>query len=79
MVETIIKKIYAKKFELSPTIVGLVYSIERAIKQWFSTLFDSHAAIIAAVTSPKFKLRWVEKQEKKDQCKQMLLDEMHPF
>ena len=79
MVETIIKKIYAKKFELSPTIVGLVYSIERAIKQQFSTLFDSHDAIIAAVTSPKFKLRWVEKQEKKDQYKQMLHDEMCLF
>ena len=34
-------------------------------------LFDSHDAITAAVASPKFKLRWVEKQEKKDQYKQM--------
>ena len=73
------KKINTKKFELSPTIVGLVDSIERAIRRHFSTLFDSHDAIIAAVASPKFKLRWVEKQEKKDQYKQMLLDEMHLF
>ena len=66
--ETIIKKINAKKSELSPTIVGLVDSIERVVRRWFSMLFDSHDAIIAAVTSPKFKLRSVEKQEKKDQC-----------
>ena len=77
--ETIIKKVNAKKSELSPTIVGLVDSIERAIRRRFSMLFDSHDAIIAAVASPKFKLRWVEKQEKKDQYKQMLLDEMHLF
>ena len=63
--ETIIKKINAKKSELSPNIVGLVDSIERAIRRRFSTLFDSHDAIIAAVASPKFKFRWVEKQEKR--------------
>ena len=79
MLQTIIKKINAKKSELSQTIVGLVDSIEKAIRRQFSMLFESHDAIIAAVASPKFKLRWVEKQEKKDQYKQMLLDEMHLF
>ena len=74
--ETIIKKIKAKKSELSATIVGLVDSIDNAIRRRFSTQFDSHDAIIAAVTLPKFKLRWVEAQEKRDQYKQMLLDEM---
>ena len=40
-------------------------------------LFENHDAIVVAVSSPKFKLRWVESQEKKDQYKQMLVDEMH--
>lgn len=60
-------------------MVGLVTSIDSAIKQRFSQIFHSHDAIIAAVASPKFKLRWVEKQGKKDQYKQMLLDEMRLF
>ena len=75
--ETIIKKIKDKKSELSGMTVGLVTSIDSAINRRFSQIFDSYDAIIAAVASPKFKLRWVEKQEKKDQYKQMLLDEMH--
>ena len=60
-------------------MVGLVTFIDSAIKRRFSQIFDSHDAIIAAVASPKFKLRWVEKQEKKDQYRQMLLDEMRLF
>ena len=40
-------------------------------------LFENHDAIVVAVSSPKFKLRWVESQEKKDQYKPMLVDEMH--
>lgn len=74
---TIIKKI--KESELSATTVGLVDSIDSAIKQRFSQIFDSRDVIIAAVASPKFKLRWVEKQEKKNWYKQILLDEMHLF
>ena len=77
--ETIIKKMKIKKSELSPTIVGLVNSIDSVIRQCFSALFDSHDAIVAAVASPKFKLRWVEAQERKDWYKEMLLDEMRLF
>ena len=77
--ETIIKKIKDKKSELSGMMIGIVTSIDSAINRRFSQIFDSHDAIIAAAASPKFKLRWVEKQEKKDQYKQMLLDEMRLF
>ena len=74
---TIIKKIKDKESEFSAATVGLIDSIDSAIKRRFSQIFDSHDGIIAAVASPKFKLRWVEKQEKKDWYKQMLLDKMH--
>jgi len=75
-IETIIKKCNVKKSKLSATIVGLVDYIVSAIRRWFGVLFDNHDAIVTAVSSPKFKLRWVESQEKKDQHKQMLVDEM---
>ena len=72
---TIIKKIKDREYELSTTIAGLADSIDSAIKRRFSQIFDSHDVIISAVASQKIKLRWVEKQEKKDWYKQMLLDE----
>jgi len=58
--ETIIKKSNAKKSELSAAIVGLVDHINSAIRRRFGVLFDNHDAIVAAVSLPKFKLRWVE-------------------
>ena len=72
---TIIKKTKAIKPDLSMT-TGLADAIESSIKKRFRKVFDSKDAIIAAVTSPKFKLKWVESQETKDRYKQMLLDEM---
>ena len=42
----------------------------------FRKVFDSKDAIIAAVISPKFKVKWVESQKTKDRYKQLLLDEL---
>ena len=63
---TIIKKPRATFPKLSTMTTGLAETVERAIKKWFSHFFDLKEAIIAAVhvTSPKFKLKWVESQEK---------------
>ena len=55
---------------------GHADAVESSIKKRLRKVFDSKDAIIAAVTSPKFKLKWVESQETKDRYKQMLLDEM---
>ena len=64
------------KPDLSTMTTGLADTVESAIKKRFRQVFDSKDAIIAAVTLPKFKLRWVESQETKDRYKQMLFDEM---
>ena len=55
---------------------GLAKTVESAIKKRFSHILDSKEAISAAVTSPKFKLKWVESQETKDTYKQMIIDEL---
>jgi len=74
--ETVLKKTRDMKADLSTMTTGLAYSIEESIKNRFRDIFDSKDAILAAVTLPKFKLRWVDTQSKKDRYKQMLIDEM---
>lgn len=74
--ETIIKKIKALIPQLSTATVGLVYTIESSIKHRFAKVFESNNAIIAAITLPKFKLKWVDDQRKKDQFKQVLMQEI---
>ena len=74
--ETIIKKVKAVKAKLSSMTTGLVDCIENAIKRRFQTLFESIDPIMAAVVLPKFKLKWVESQVKKDEYRQLLIQEM---
>ena len=74
--ETICKKTKASIPKLSTMTTGLAYAVDSAIKKRFANIFDSKDAIIAAVTSPKFKLKWIELQEKKDAYKQMVVDEL---
>ena len=52
---------------------GLAYAIECSIKRRFSHIFDVKDAIIAALTLPKFKVKWVNSQ---DSYKQMLIEEL---
>ena len=56
--------------------VGLVDCIENAIKHRFHNIFGNDDSILAAIVLPKFKLKWVESQRKKDDYKQMLLQAM---
>ena len=74
--ETIIKKIKTLIPQLSTATVGLVYTIESSIKHHFAKVFESNNAIIAAITLLKFKLKWVDDQRKKDQFKQVLMQEI---
>lgn len=47
----------------------------QAIKTRFSEVLESETAILAAVTLPRFKLRWLRTQERKDNAKASLLEE----
>ena len=74
--ETVIKKITAMRPKLSSMTIGLVGLIESSIKRRFQCIFESKNAIIAAISLPKFKLRWIDDQTKKDQLKQMFIQEI---
>ena len=71
---TIIKKTKATLPQLSTMTTDLAQTVQSAIVKRFSNIFDSKDAIIAAVTSPKFKLKWVESQEQKDTYRQIMID-----
>ena len=77
--ETILKKVRAMKSEISSTTLGLAICIEDSIQQRFSRVFESRNAILSAISHPKFKLKWVEGQVKKDQYKHMFIDEMRKY
>ena len=62
--------------DLSSMTCGLAGAIKDSIRFRFEQVFQNDSAILAAVTSPKFKLKWVESQSTKDLYKQMLLQEM---
>ena len=62
---TIIRKTKAALPQLSAMTTGLAQTVQNAIEKRFSHIFDSKDAIIAAVTSPKFKLKWVESKEQR--------------
>ena len=75
--EIIIKKVKAVKPDLSSMTMGLVDCIENAIKHHFQRIFEYDDPILAAVVLPKFKLKWIESQRKKDDYMQMLLQVMN--
>jgi len=52
--------------------IGLAGAIKNAIRHCFKKVFKNDKAVSAAVTLPKFKLKWVELQMQKELYKQML-------
>ena len=70
---TILEKTKAIKSQLTAMTTGLAFSLEDAINQYFKKVLDLKDAIISAITLPKFKLKWVELQTKKDRYMQILI------
>ncbi|KAL3992372.1 protoporphyrin/coproporphyrin ferrochelatase [Sarotherodon galilaeus] len=67
-----------KTLELSSglqILENLPEAVVTAIKTRFSEVLESEDALLAAVTLPKFKLRWLRTQERKDKAKASLLAE----
>ncbi|XP_049428832.1 uncharacterized protein LOC125886567 [Epinephelus fuscoguttatus] len=57
-------------------LVDLPEAVVKAIKTRFAEVLESESAILAAVTLPRFKLRWLRTQERKDNAKASLLAEV---
>ncbi|XP_067289219.1 zinc finger BED domain-containing protein 4-like [Pseudorasbora parva] len=70
--EILMAKIVALKEGLSHMMADLPDLIVQAIKTRFSSILDSDEALLAAVTLPKFKLRWLRDETRKDNIKMIL-------
>ncbi|KAK7913602.1 hypothetical protein WMY93_013813 [Mugilogobius chulae] len=73
--EVLMSKISALKPGLSKMTAGLPDVLVKAIKTRFGPVLDSKEAKLAAVTLPKFKLRWLKEEQRKDAVKTMLIAE----
>lgn len=51
------------------------YFISQAIKDRFASILDSKDALMAAATSPKFKVRWLKDERRRDAVQTMLISE----
>ncbi|CAL8249754.1 unnamed protein product [Boreogadus saida] len=72
--ETLISKTMDLKSGLQ--ILGdLPEAVVKAIKTRFAEVLERESAVLAAVTLPRFKLRWLRTQERKDNAKASLLAE----
>uniref|UniRef100_A0A3Q3FNU9 BED-type domain-containing protein n=1 Tax=Labrus bergylta TaxID=56723 RepID=A0A3Q3FNU9_9LABR len=75
--EVLMAKTLVMKNGLSQMTTGLPEVIVGAIKTRFATTIDSKDALLAAVSLPKFKLRWVKEEARRDHIKFLLTTECH--
>uniref|UniRef100_A0A3Q3MSV0 BED-type domain-containing protein n=1 Tax=Labrus bergylta TaxID=56723 RepID=A0A3Q3MSV0_9LABR len=73
--EVLMAKTLVMKNGLSQMTTGLPEVIVGAIKTRFATTIDSKDALLAAVSLPKFKLRWVKEEVRRDHIKFLLTTE----
>ncbi|ROJ08803.1 hypothetical protein DPX16_3113 [Anabarilius grahami] len=72
--EILMSRTLALRDELRMT-ASLPDVIVQTIKVSFSSVMDNKEALLAAVTLPKFKLRWIREEEKKDTVSALLTTE----
>uniref|UniRef100_A0AAY5L3R6 HAT C-terminal dimerisation domain-containing protein n=1 Tax=Esox lucius TaxID=8010 RepID=A0AAY5L3R6_ESOLU len=77
--ETLLPTIEVLMSKLLEIKEGLIIAtgLPDAIKTRFASILESNDAILAAVTLPMFKLRWLRDQRKKEMVKGMLAEECH--
>lgn len=73
--EVLMAKTLAMKTGLSQTTIGLPEIIVGAIKTRFVTTIDSREALLASVSLPKFKLRLVKEEVRRDHINYLLTTE----
>ncbi|KAL2096766.1 hypothetical protein ACEWY4_005973 [Coilia grayii] len=73
--EILMLKLLALKDGLSQMTVGMPGAIVQAIKSRFSSILDSKDALMAAATMPKFKVRWLKDEKRRDAVKTLLISE----
>ncbi|XP_060781928.1 uncharacterized protein LOC132889445 [Neoarius graeffei] len=73
--ETLMSRTLVLRNGLSRMTAGLPDVIVEAIKTRFAPVLDSKDALLAAVTLPKFKVRWLRENERREAAKNLLLAE----
>ena len=73
--EVLMAKTIALRNGLSPMTTGLPEVIVGAIKTRFAATIDSKDALLASVSLPKFKLRWVKEETRRDHITSLLTTE----
>ncbi|CAB4064473.1 unnamed protein product [Lepeophtheirus salmonis] len=77
--EILMVKSLSNKNDLSNMTVALTDIIVKGIKSLFAATLDSKDALLAAVSLPKFKLRWVSEKPRNDYIKFLLTQECSSF
>ncbi|XP_030578927.1 uncharacterized protein LOC115775864 [Archocentrus centrarchus] len=73
--EVLMQKTLAVKDTLSRMTAGLPHAIVQAIQTRFASVLDHKDALLAAVSCPKFKLRWLRDAGRREQVKELLTAE----
>ncbi|XP_026021653.1 uncharacterized protein LOC113021288 [Astatotilapia calliptera] len=70
---SLMSKTLALKDDLSRMTASLPDVIVKAIKTRFDAVLDSQEGLLAAATCPKFKLRWLRDERRREYVKELLI------